>query len=87
MGKRRRRHYDSTMRRVAMIKELTAKYYEPGNHLRSYKAVWRRWINPVYPMTYDTYLRLMQIDPVERLGGEPPQANCEPRQLTIFDVL
>lgn len=86
MGKRRRRHYDSTMRRVAMIKELTAQYYEPGNHLRSYKAVWRRWINPVYPMTYDTYLRLMQIDSVERLDTQTGHTGTS-RQLTIFDVL
>lgn len=75
-----------------MIRSITTRYYEPGNHLRSYKAVWRRWVNPVYPMTYDTYLRLLQIDDPggdgspntgQQLSGEPGQTN----QLTIFDVL
>lgn len=84
MGKQRRRHYKSTLRRVEMIREITAKHYEPGNHLRSYKAVWRRWINPIYPMTYDTYLRLLQISPSETADGTEGRKY---RQLTIFDVL
>lgn len=81
--KKRRRHYKSTLRRVEMIREITARHYEPGNHLRSYKAVWRRWVNPVYPMTYDTYLRLMQIKEDDSL--DPQSTNNI--QLTIFDVL
>lgn len=85
MGKRRR-HYKSTLRRVEMIRSITAKYYEPGNHLRSYKAVWRRWVNPVYPMTYDTYLRLLQIDDPDPESGQTNGQNTS-QQLTIFDVL
>lgn len=85
MGKRRR-HYKSTLRRVEMIRSITAKYYEPGNHLRSYKAVWRRWVNPVYPMTYDTYLRLLQIDDPDPESGQT-NGQSTSQQLTIFDVL
>ena len=85
MGKRRR-HYKSTLRRVEMIRSITAKYYEPGNHLRSYKAVWRRWVNPVYPMTYDTYLRLLQIDDPDPESRQTNGQNTS-QQLTIFDVL
>ena len=86
MGKKRR-HYKSTLRRVEMIREITAKHYEPGNHLRSYKAVWRRWVNPVYPMTYDTYLRLLQISPSEDSAQVAEIGGKTGRQLTIFDVL
>lgn len=83
MKKRRRKHYKSTIKRVALIREITAKHYEPGNHLRSYKAVWRKWINPVYPMAYDTYLRLLSIkEDSEDSTGSPKWS-----QLTIFDVL
>lgn len=85
MGKKRR-HYKSTLRRVEMIRSITAKYYEPGNHLRSYKAVWRRWVNPVYPMTYDTYLRLLQIDDPDPESGQT-NGQSTSQQLTIFDVL
>lgn len=85
MGKRRR-HYKSTLRRVEMIRSITAKYYEPGNHLRSYKAVWRRWVNPIYPMTYDTYLRLLQIDDPDPESGQT-NGQSTSQQLTIFDVL
>lgn len=84
MGKRR--HYKSTLRRVEMIRSITAKYYEPGNHLRSYKAVWRRWVNPIYPMTYDTYLRLLQIDDPDPESGQT-NGQSTSQQLTIFDVL
>lgn len=85
MGKRRR-HYKSTLRRVEMIRSITAKHYEPGNHLRSYKAVWRRWVNPIYPMTYDTYLRLLQIDDPDPESGQT-NGQSTSQQLTIFDVL
>lgn len=69
-----------------MIRSITAKYYEPGNHLRSYKAVWRRWVNPIYPMTYDTYLRLLQIDDPDPESGQT-NGQSTSQQLTIFDVL
>ena len=82
MKKRRSKHYKSTIKRVALIREITAKHYEPGNHLRSYKAVWRKWINPVYPMAYDTYLRLLAI----KEDSEDSTGSPKWRQLTIFDV-
>lgn len=85
--KKRRRHYKSTLRRVEMIREITAKHYEQGNHLRSYKAVWRKWVNPVYPMTYDTYLRLLQISPEEAGETVTTIEGRKWKQLTIFDVL
>ena len=83
MRKRKRRHYKSTIKRVALIREITAKHYEPGNHLRSYKAVWKKWINPVYPMAYDTYLRLLSIKEDEVESDAAPGW----KQMTIFDVL
>lgn len=86
MGKQRRRHYKSTLRRVEILREITAKHYEPGNHLRSYKAVWRRWINPIYPMTYDTYLRLLQVSDESGETADGTEGK-KYRPLTIFDVL
>ena len=57
MAKKRR--YNSTLARIEKIKAITAKHYEPGNQSRCYKAVWRRYIEPEYRISYDTYLRYM----------------------------
>ena len=55
------KHYKSTLARVERIKKITSEHYEAGNHARSYKAVWRRWINPEFKIHYKTYLRLLGI--------------------------
>ncbi|MCC8187376.1 MAG: hypothetical protein LIP08_07670 [Bacteroides sp.] len=45
--------------RARKVAELANKHYEPGNQARSYKAVWRRFIYPVYPMCYRTFLNYL----------------------------
>lgn len=74
----KQRHYRSTIEKVKMIRSITQRYYEPGNHQRSYKAVWRRYINPIYPMSYGTYLRYLGI-------AAPPQPKPSSMQLCLFD--
>lgn len=39
-----------------MVCEITNKHYEVGNRAKCYKEVWRRYVNPIYPMCYRTYL-------------------------------
>lgn len=58
MGK----HYKNTLRRAKLIQELAAKYYEPGNYSKSYHQVWRNHVNQVYPMSYHTYLKYLNMD-------------------------
>ena len=60
------KHYKSTYDRVKWIKALTDLYYEPGNKARCYKAVWKRYIYPIYPMCYRTYLNYLNIPPEPR---------------------
>ena len=62
MGKQRR--YKSTEARAKIIRAITNRYYEPGNNAKCYKAVWKKYINPIYPMSYRTYLNYLNI-PVE----------------------
>lgn len=79
MGKNR--HYKSTLERVKLIRKITERYYEPGNNARCYKAVWRMYINPIYPMCYRTYLNYLNIP------TEPP-APLTTKQLDLFsDIL
>ncbi len=59
MGKQNR--YKSTIERAKLIRILTERYYEAGNYAKCYKSVWRRYINPVYPMCYRTYLNYLNI--------------------------
>ena len=59
MGKEN--HYKSTHARAKLIKSLTVRYYDRGNHAKCYKAVWKKFINPIYPMSYRTYLNYLNI--------------------------
>ena len=70
MGKPKR--YKSTEARAKLIRALTDRYYEPGNNAKCYKAVWKKYIKPIYPMSYITYLNYLNIptDP----PAPPPDA-------------
>ena len=61
MGKGK--HYKSTHDRAKLIQSLTARYYERENNARCYKAVWKKFIYPVYPMCYKTYLNYLNLPP------------------------
>ena len=61
MGKPKR--YKSTEARAKLIRALTDRYYEPGNNAKCSKAVWKKYINPIYPMSYRTYLNYLNIPP------------------------
>lgn len=46
----------STMKRIKIARELTLKYYEPGNQTKCYRAVWRNHIQKIMGISYRTYL-------------------------------
>lgn len=39
--------------------EIVNKHYEVG--WTTYAAVWRRYVNPVYPMSYATFIKIINI--------------------------
>ncbi len=67
--------------RIKHVCEITQQHYEQGNAARCYKMVWQRYIYPVYPMCYRTYLSYIRT-PLSELK-EPPRE--DPAQLTLFD--
>ena len=75
-----KRHYKSTIERAKNIRQLTERYYEPGNNARCYKRIWKRYIYPIYPMSYWTYLRYLGIP-------TPPPGYDGSHQLTLFDLI
>lgn len=54
--------HKNTLRRIEQVAMLTARHYEAGRLDRCYKAVWRKYIYPVYPMDYRTYLRYLGVN-------------------------
>ena len=57
--------HENTINRIKKVKEITLREYEIGNQKRCYKQVWRKYVYPIYPMSYKTYLRYINA----RLGG------------------
>lgn len=51
--------------RAERIRAITMEHYQPERHDRCYKWVWRRYIRPVYGITYHTYLRYLRVNPEE----------------------
>lgn len=76
------RRHKNTQLRIAHVCEITRAHYEEGNLAKCYKQVWRRWVYPVYPMCYHTFLSYLReglegYRDVSGEGGEP----------TLFDGL
>lgn len=57
-----KKHYNSTLQRARIIKDLAARHYERGNYAKSYRQVWRNYVNKSYPMCYRTFLRYINMD-------------------------
>ncbi|MFI3296545.1 MAG: hypothetical protein R3Y59_02830 [bacterium] len=68
----------NTEKKIENVRNLTMQYYEAGNQAKCYKAVWRHYIYPVYPMCYCTYLRYINAVPDRR-------QIVDPRQQRLFD--
>lgn len=75
----KQKHHKSTIKRVMAIRTITENNYEPGNANKCYKAVWRKYIYPVYGCCYRTYLNYLDIP-------APPETRHHPGQLFLFDT-
>lgn len=75
----KRKHHESTIERVRMVRAITEQHYESGNQARCYKAVWRQHIFPKFKICYRTYLNY--------LGIPTPPPVQQQQQLTLWDAL
>ena len=68
------------------VLDLVEKHYEEG--VTTYSGVWRNHVYPVYPMSYQTFLRIVNMPGLEsqiRRHGPPPRsARMSDKQLTLF---
>lgn len=77
MGKRSQKNY---IQRIRLVCKIVQEHYEPGNQTASYKEVWRRYVNPVYPMCYHTLLRYIS----KPIPKEDDDKKEDTKQLTLF---
>lgn len=75
------KHHKNTLLRIKHVCEITQQHYETGNLQKCYKAVWKKYIYPIYPMCYRTYLAYLNTP----LGDLRETQRADPRQPTLFD--
>lgn len=56
--------------RARLIQEITARYYEPENHSKCYKQVWKTQIYPRFGICYRTYLTYCKANNPEKKDKE-----------------
>ncbi|WP_298551731.1 hypothetical protein [uncultured Parabacteroides sp.] len=72
-------YHRNTLRRIELVCDIVRTHYEPGRRDRCYKEVWRRYVCPVYPMCYRTFLNYIGVN-VERERHREDNR----RQLSLF---
>lgn len=69
------------IQRIRLVCKIVQEHYEPGDQSKCYYQVWKRYVNPVYPMCYRTMLRYISTP----LPKEEPEEKQDTRQLNLFD--
>jgi len=83
-----KQYHNNILRKIALVKELAARHYEPGNQSKSYYQVWRLYVNKVYPCHYKTFMRWINTDlavlEAELAEQEWQNEELNKRQLKLF---
>lgn len=61
--------------------EIVNKYYDEG--FTTYAAVWRRYVNPIYPMSYQKFIGIINMPNIDKQIAEAKNvaANAVNRRL------
>ena len=64
------------------VVDIVKEHYEEG--WTTYAAVWRRYVNPVYPMSYATFIKIINMSCLDKqiAEAESQAASAEARRLT-----
>jgi hypothetical protein len=65
--------------RALRIQEITEEHYEPENHAKCYKQVWKKHVFPLFGIGYRSYLKYLKVEVEAELKQE------DTRQLRLFD--
>lgn len=70
--------HKNTLLRIKHVCDIVQQHYEPGRQDKCYRAVWKNYVFPIYPMCYRTFLNYINT-PTGTSGSD------EPGQLKLFD--
>ena len=74
------------------VVEIVNRYYEEG--WTTYAAVWRKYVNPVYPMSYAKFIKIINMPGLDQQIAEAEakaatekarRLTTSRRQLSLFD--
>ncbi len=71
--------HKNTLLKIELVCAIAKEHYEPGNQARSYKAIYRKYVYPVYPMCYHTFLSYINT-PLGEL-----RKKTDEKQLNLFE--
>ena len=71
------------LKQYMLIVNITKKHYVEG--VTTYRGIWACYINPVYPMTYQSYMRIINMPNLERQLREAEEKREQGKQLTLFE--
>jgi hypothetical protein len=57
------RRHKNTQLRIKNVCKIVQQHYQEGNHAHCYKAIWKRYVYPIYPMSYRTFLSYLNVPP------------------------
>lgn len=77
-----KRHHKSTIEQAQRIMTIVDRYYEPGNHRRSYRVVWDRYVRTIYPMTFRSFQNYLRI---AREASQVDQPKPDALAYSLFD--
>ena len=61
------------LRMYKKIVELTQRYYDAD--VTTYKGVWRKYVYPIYPISYSQYMKIMGMGNLESQLREEEESN------------
>lgn len=77
----------NTLLRWQKIIDIVNRYYEPG--ITTYAGVWRKYVMPVYPISYQQFIKIINIPNLSRqIEEERKKTSMQKsnnRQITLFD--
>ena len=48
--------HPNTEKRIKMVCEIVQQHYQEGCHSHCYKRIFEKYVKPIYPMHYNTFL-------------------------------
>lgn len=67
-----KKRHKNTLLRIKHVCDIVNQHYEAGNQAKCYKAVFEKYVYPVYPMCYHTFLSYINTPKIDT-------------QLSLFD--